>query len=261
MSPSWLLTVALCVALSAYAALALAIIVTALVERLPTKVLTPAEPDDPERRRLDPPESDGGSFPSPDFNPYASPGTIPYAETQIRAASRLAFSEPGLFKPFMGGIYKTYHVLMVSRSRRILAIVRWGTTARIRNERTALYSELDDGRYLVTSDWFIGDRNPGFQDDLVFPHASFEQLVDRHEARLGASGRNVRLLSAEDPLSEHEALHERRARFLVERGEAYWVDPEQSAIRSTLKGALKTYIRTLSHKHVDQSLSGGAWRK
>jgi len=133
-------------------------------------------------------------------------------------------------------------------------VVRWGTTASIRNELTSLYSALDDGRYLITSDRPTGSRAPGLYDDLVYLGASFAQLVCRHEARLLASGKGVRHLSAENTLAEYEAILARRARFLIERGEACWVDPEQTTFRSTFRGALKLYFLTFSTGHVDQSL-------
>jgi hypothetical protein len=256
----WLGTIGLgivFVAAGLYLALGVAIIVTALVERRLVKALAPAEPDDPEWQRLGAIEGRGGStrLPSSEFNPYAAPGSATYPEPRIRAASRLGFSASRLFKPVKGGIYKTPNVLGVSPCRQILAVIRWGTTASIRNELTTLYSELQDGCYLVTSDRLTGTRVPGFSDDLVLLRADFDQLVSRHEARLLASGRNVRPLSAENPLAELETIRERRARFLVDRGEAYWVDPAETEFRSTLKGALKLYAQTFSTSHVDRSLS------
>jgi hypothetical protein len=179
---------------------------------------------------------------------------MPYTERQIQGASTVGFSRPLLLKHAKGGIYRTYNVLMVSPSRETLAVVRWGTTASIRDQVTSLYSALNDGGYLVTSDRPTGSRAPGLYDDHVFLRATFTQLVNRHEARLRASGKNVRSFIAENPLEDFEAILERRARFLVESGDAYWMDSEQTAYRSTLKGAIKLYLQTFSTEHVDQSL-------
>jgi hypothetical protein len=255
----WLEIIILAIVLLAaglYLLLGVAIIVTALVERRPLRPLAPAEQDDPEWQRLGLTQSGVGSStsPSPDSNPYSAHGKSPYPESRIQAAARLGFSAPGLFKHASGGIYKTYNVLTVSPSRQILALIRWGTTAKIRNELTSLYSLLDDGRYLITSDRPTGSRTPGFNDDHVFLGADFDQLVGRHEHRLRASGQDIGHLSPENLLAEYEAILERRARFLVENGDAYWAEPDQTAFRSTLKGALKTYALTFSTKHVDQSL-------
>jgi hypothetical protein len=92
----------------------------------------------------------------------------------------------------------------------------------------------------------------------VFLGADFDQLVGRHEQRIRTSRETIRQLPPEHPLAEYEAILESRSRFLVASGDAYWVDREQTAIRSTLKGALSTYARTFSTKHVDQSLSAKA---
>jgi hypothetical protein len=256
----WPETILLAVVLFAaglYALLGIAIIVTALVERRSLRFLVQPDPDDPERRRLNAIESlaESSQLPESDSNPYAAPRTAPYAERQIVAASRLRFSPLLLYKHGKGGIYKTYNVLTVSPSRQSLAVIKWGTTASIRNEGTSLYSALDDGRYLITSDRPTGSRAPGLYDDLVLWGATFAQLLGRHEERMRASGKKVKELSAEKPLAEYESILERRARLLVERGEACWVDPAQTAFRSTIKGALKLYAQTFSTKHVDRSLS------
>ena len=255
---AWIITIGLALAVAAaglYLLLGVAIIVTALVERRPLKFLDPVEPGDPEWRRLDGAmESELGSPPLPDSNPYAAPRTTPYTERQIHGASTLGFSKPLLLKYFKGKMYRTYNALMVSPSQTTLAVVRWGTTGSIRNELTSLYSALNDGRYLVTSDRPTGSRAPGLYDDRVILSAAFARLLDRHEARLRAAGDNIRHFRAENPLDEYEAILERRAQFLVEAGDAYWVDSERTAFRSTLKGAFKLYLQTFSTEHVDQSL-------
>jgi hypothetical protein len=257
----WLETIIVGIVLLAaglYLLLGLAIVVTALVERQPVKFLTKAEPDDPQWQQLGSIGSDRGRSenPEPDSNHYAAAGTSAYPEPQIRAAVRLGFTAPRLFKHSKGGMYKTYGVLMVSPSRQILAVFRWGTTGGIRNVATVLYSALENGRYVVTSDRPAGARTPGLYDEILYMDADFEQLVRRHEERLRASGLNINPLSPESPLAEFEAIRAARARFLVASGDAYWVDAEQTAFRATLKGALKTYARTFSTKHVDRSLIG-----
>ena len=102
----------------------------------PVKFLAPAELDDPEWRRLGATEAGAGrsEFSECESNPHLGPGTDLFVEPRIRAAAQLGFTPARLFKPFMGGIYKTHDVLMVSRSQQIHAVVRWGTTALIRNK-------------------------------------------------------------------------------------------------------------------------------
>ena len=260
---SWFETIIVAVILLAaglYLLLAASIIVTALVESRPVKSLVPADPDDPEQRKLGMTGAAPGRSECSDFdsNPYGAPGAKTYVEERVRAASQLGFTAPRLFKPVKGGIYKTRNALMVSRSGQILAVIRWGTTAAIRNEVTLLYSALEDGRYLLTSDRPTGTRTPGFYDDAVLWLADFDQLLRRHEERLFAINQPIGQFAPEAPLEAYMDILERRARLLVDRGEAYWVDPEQSAFRFTLKGALKNYGQTLSTKHVDGSLAATA---
>jgi hypothetical protein len=250
-------------AVGLYALLGVAIIVTALVERRPIRPLVPAPADDPEWHKLG--AVGPGMMPlqsrEPDANPYAAPGPVSYAEAQIRAAAELAFAAPQLFKHAKGGIYQTHVALTVSATGQILAVIRWGTTASIRNEVTLLYSTLEDGGYLVTSDRPTGARTPGFYDDQVYLGATLAQLVRRHEERMRASRKEFKTLSGENLLEQYEEIMARRAQFLIERGEAKWADAGQTAFRSTLKGALKTYARTFSTKHVDQSLRMPGGRK
>ena len=249
------LVIALVVAAAGfYAVMGIAIVVTALIERRPLKFLVPADPDDPLSRRLDVIISGAGASTSDgrDFNPYASSATHPYWETQVMTASRLGFSISRLFKNSQGGIYQNNAVLMVSPSRQILAVVRFGTTAKLRNEGTALYSALADGRYLVTWDRPSGGRTPGLYDGYMFYRADFAECVARHEERLNAAGNPPGHFSAETPLADYEAILARRASFLIENGQAYWVDPEHTAFRSTVKGALAMWLMTFDTKHIDR---------
>lgn len=253
----WLGTIGVGIALAfagVYVALAVSIVLTALIERRPVKPLVPVKSDDSEYQTLgalEPGvESQRGS--RPEFGSRPTPGRS-YAEAQVRAALRLGFSQPSLCKHTKGGIYRTYGALTVSESRRVLAVIRWGTTAAIRNQVTMLHSVFHDGRYLVTSDRVTGSRVPGLSDDLVLPGAEFGELFDRHQARLADCREAIREMAPENPLAEYEALLEHKARFLIQNGDAYWVDFQETEYRSTLLGALKTYGQTLSTHHVDRS--------
>jgi hypothetical protein len=258
---SWIETIIAVIVLlggGLYLLLALAIIVTALIERRSVNFLVPAELNDPEWQSFGEIAVNHGAheLAAVDSKPFAPPGMASYAESQIRSASRLGFTAPRLFKHSKGGIYKTRCVLMVSPSRQILAIVRWGTTASIGNHVTMLFSAFEDGGYIRTSDRSTGGRVPELIDDVLMMDADFDDLFHRQEERLRASGQNIRQLSAEGPLAEYHAILECQARFLVAKGDAYWVNPEQTEYRSTPSGALKLYTQTLSTSHVDRTLVG-----
>jgi hypothetical protein len=246
--------------LGVWLVLGVAIVSVALVERRPIKLFVPVESDDPEWQSLDAIKRDRGSSnliaPEPD-EPVA--GITPrYAETQIRAAIRLGFRSPRLFKMAKGGMYRTYTVLAVSDSCKILAAIRWGSTASIRDRITLLYSFFEDGRYLVTSDRISGTRVRGFSFDLVLQRASFEQLLERHEGRLCDCLDQIRDLAPENPLAEFEALLQAKARFLIQKGDAYWTDPAETEYRSTLRGAFKMYVQTFSAPEVDRDFRPNA---
>ncbi|HXY34774.1 MAG TPA: hypothetical protein VEI07_11140 [Planctomycetaceae bacterium] len=238
-----------------YVLTGVAIVVTALVERRPVRHLTPAEPDDPIWQTLGALGSGTGS-PRPvssEMNADATPQKSTYAETRALEALRLGFSAPRLFKHAKGGIYRTCCLLTVSASQQILAVIRWGTTGSIRDRVTMLYSVLDDGRYLVTSDRVTGSRVPGLSDDLVLPGAAFEQLFERHEARLQDCGENLRMFDPSNPLAGYETLQGQKASFLIARGDAYWLDPRETEYRFTLRGALQLYGQVFSTSHVDRT--------
>ena len=254
----WLETIIVGVVLLAvglYLLLGFAIIVTALFERRPVKFLKPAELHDPEWQKLGVIRSVRGPHDDPesDTNPYAAAGTSPFPEPQIRAAVRLGFTATPTVQTCQGWDLQDLWCALVSPSREILSVFRWGTTAGIRNRATVLYTELENGRYLVTSDRPTGSRTPGLYDEILCMDADFEQLFGRHEVRIRASGQHTKPFSAENPLASFEAIHQAPARFLVASGDAYWVDAEQTEFRSTVKGALKMYAQTLSTKHVDRS--------
>jgi hypothetical protein len=262
---NWVATVSLvvlatCVGL--YLFLSVTIFVTHLVETRPIRSLTPAPADDPEWSKL--PSHAPAPAAAPDrFNPYEPPAPPGYAETMNRSAAGLGFTGHGLYAHAKGGTYKTHAAFWVSPSRATLCRVGWGTIAALNASRTILYTALDDGRYLVTSDKPTGAETPGLYEDMVVLGADFEHLARRHEERLRDSGRRAVPFEAEEALTDYEANMERRARFLVENGDAYFVDPSQSAIRSTIKGALKAFARTgrlPGNVKVERVGAGGARR-
>jgi hypothetical protein len=113
-----------------------------------------------------------------------------------------------------------------------------------------LYSRLDDGSYLVTSDKPTGAEAPGYYDNEIVMGADFDRLLARHEARLEETGRVTIPFRGDDALANYEAIIAGRLESLVGSGEAYYIDPERTTIRSTLKGALLNYLRTLTPKKV-----------
>jgi hypothetical protein len=243
-----------------YAALGLTIIVTSLVEKRPIRPLRPADPDDPERSALEPIRAEGAAAPAPGaFNPYQAPGTRPYAQKMNDGAAKAGFSDRGLFVNVNEGLAKVHATLWLSPARDALALISWGTVAKITADKTMLISDLGDGRVLITSDGFAGNEAPGFDEPRVLPGADFERLAGRHSERLRLSGGPARPFESEDALAILDQILERRARFLVDRGDAYYVDAGgRPGFRSTLKGALKLYGRTFrASQYVERTGADG----
>ncbi len=227
-----------------YLLLGLAIIVTHLVEKRPLRYLDPAPADDPEWSRL-PENARRRATAEGPFNPYEAPGAVGFDEATLSAAEGLGFVSQGLLRHAKGGTYRTHAVLLVPPGRQTLAVVTWGTVASINAEKVVLYSALDDGKFLVTSAKPTGADTPGLYENRVVLGADFGRLAGRHEERLRDCGRGALPFRSGDALTDYNAILERRARFLVGQGDALFTGPDQAAIRSTLKGALKAYLATL----------------
>lgn len=225
--------------------LAVVTFITSLREKRPLKYLVLADADDPEHSKL--PWSiarrEPGTTSPTEFNPYEAPSSsADHASTTNAEAARLGFTFCGLYRHAKGGTYKSYNTLWLSPSRDTLAVVVWGTLARIDVSKTVLYSAFDDGRYLISASKFTGTETPGLYELAYFLGADFAYLLRRHDERLAASGRRVRPFPAGDGLAALEAIVARRSHFLVESGDAYFVDPEGSVISSTFKGASKLVL-------------------
>jgi hypothetical protein len=222
------------------------VFVTHLVETRPVSYLVPAPADDPEHAKLAP----VGALKGPKlargegFNPYESPQGVEYAAGQNQSAAALGFTPHGLYAHRKGGQYKIHVSLWTSPDRRTLAVIGWGTIMKIVASKTLLYSRLDDGTVLLTADKLPGNDTPGLYEIVVVQNAPLDALVRRHEKRLAESRAKPVPFDGPDALADYDAVLSARHEFLVGRKDEYYIDPERSAVRSTLKGALKAYFRT-----------------
>jgi hypothetical protein len=238
--------IALLVAVGLYVALRLVlgvlIVVTHLVEKRSICSLVPMDADDSPGSRPD----GASSTASPGFNPYEAPGasTPGYVEARCLRAEELGFVCHGRFKHFKGGIYQARYALWESPTRDILAVVIWGTTVKINLDKTILYTPIDGGRFLVTSDKITGVQAPWIFEDELFLGADFDRLVEEHCRRLREAGGPARPFSGPDGLADYRAIRTRLIQSFVDRGEAYYLGPDRDVVRSTLKGAFLAFFRT-----------------
>lgn len=223
--------------------LKVAILLTHLFETRPLRHLVPAPPDDPERAKLAP-DAAVAFAPGGELNPYASPQSIDYATGQNRAAMARGFTSCGLYAHAKGGAYKFHATLWDTPDRHTLILIGWGTVFGLNASKTLLYSRLDDGKVLLTCDKLPGIDTPGFYEIAVVLNAPFDLLLRRHGQRLASCGRAVLTFDEAGVFAEYESMLRRRHEILVDRKEEYYVDPERTAVRSTLKGALIAFGRS-----------------
>ncbi len=108
----------------------------------------------------------------------------------------------------------------------------------------SLYSQLDGGRYLQTTDMTGENDLSGLTDLQIWPQLSFAKLVDRHFARLQHLGCSPAPFS-DSPMRDVLTIRLRRAEKLVEQGDARFVDDDRMVWTFTLKGALRFYFVTV----------------
>jgi hypothetical protein len=223
--------------------LKVAIFFTHLFETRPLRPFVPAPADDPEHAKLAPAAA-APSASGEEHNPYASPQQGDYATGRNKAASAQGLTPHGLYVHAKGGAYKVHATIWTTSDRRVLALVGWGTAFGLAANQTLLYSRLDDGKVLLTCDKLPGIDVPGFYEIAVVLNAPFDLLVRRHGQRIAASGRAVTPFDDADVCAEYESILRRRHEILVDRKEEYYVNPERTAVRSTLKGALIAFGRS-----------------
>jgi hypothetical protein len=233
------------VAFGLYVLLGFVIFFTHLIEKRPVRYLKPAEADDPEHARLSYEAAAKMATLTDDDNPYASPGAIDYATVQNAGLAALGYTSHGLFVSKKGGTYNYHTALWMSPDRRTLAVVVWGTLAKIKIDKTRLYTQLADGTCLITCDKIPGIDTPGFYELHVLQNCTLDQLVARHDHWVAASGKGAVPFDGPDGLANYESILVRREEFLVNRKDDYYLDPEKSVVRSTVKGAAKAYLRSL----------------
>lgn len=172
------------------------------------------------------------------------PESSSYEEKMSQAARELGFKPFGPYAHAKGGTYKMYCRIWVSPDRQVLAVVGWGTIARLPSNRTRLLSLLEDGRYLVTSDQFDECDLSGLSVQGILLKADFPALVEKQRQRIAESGLRAVPFTSADPLRDYEVHTARRAEALEERGLAYFLDPARTVWRYNVRGALAMYRQT-----------------
>ena len=164
-----------------------------------------------------------------------------YGRVMNKAAHDLQYVYRGVYHDARGKMYKSRFDFWTSPDDLIMACVSCGSIGGMRNACVNLYSQLEDGHYLQTTDMTGENDLSGLTDLQIWPTLSFPKLVERH-------GRRLRKLDSpgvpysDTPLRDLLSMRVRRTERLVERGDAHFVDEEKNVWKLTFKGAVRYYF-------------------
>jgi len=147
-----------------------------------------------------------------------------------------------------GKLYRVRYDMWVSPDFTSLAIIGGGTVARIPVFGIWIYSTLAGGRVLCTTNERGEQDISGVEEQQTWPGATLTELLRIHEGRMTSPADK---LTAKDALSRYFEIRWMKARALVAKRDAYFLEGEPVAWRYTLKGAVNfyfvaTWIRPLS---------------
>ncbi len=129
--------------------------------------------------------------------------------------------------------------LFLSSDHSTLVSITSCSTAGAKLKKTVCWTRLASGRVLESTD------NPGIQDlsgvidRSVLLNAGIGELLPFHIQRVLQSNSAAIPFNPTAALQEYERIYLDRGARWVLQGLAYWVDPQQTSIRMTFRGALE----------------------
>jgi hypothetical protein len=181
--------------------------------------------------------------------PPKAPGSVPviaalYLAGRDRDAQERHFLSLGSFHHVDTKLYALRYDFWISPDRLILAMVKGGTILSIPCFGTHLFTRLRDGRWLLTVDDLKWDStNPSaLMRREVIHRAGFEELLERHRARIAGADSSANPYAEDDPLEDHRAMLRSDAEDLARCGLARFVDDERTTWRCTLRGAINATL-------------------
>ena len=161
-----------------------------------------------------------------------------YFSSMSQLAAELNFSSLGIFHKSHHQVYYWY---WLSLENDTMAVVSTYKIAGIRTNVTFLASPLQNGKWMITTDdaaMFQRDNsNLMMEVEFVF-RAHFNELWDRHRARLELNQHEVKLLSASNLINDWENFERACLERLEEQGLIRFLDAANSTWRYTIKGAI-----------------------
>ena len=177
--------------------------------------------------------------------PYYVPATdedydpSPAAERANDVAHDLHYRYCGVYhdgKP----LCRVRYDFWISRDDSILALVSSGTVAKIPVNSVSMRSRTGDGQVLFTTNHTGIQDISGIEDQQTWPDLKFKELAKKHRRRL--KDVEVEPFPAKHPEEVYFEILRHKAKALVARGYARYVDVDNSVWRYTLKGALVYYF-------------------
>jgi len=188
------------------------ILAAALWEKRPVKCYGPAQPNIP---------GDLGSYLS---RIDAEAGTLGLADRSLHKQVK----------------YDVVVLLWFSPQRDIIIESGQGRIAKMLTAQTWLYSRLDNGRFLVTSDGFGDEDLSGLSKTRYVWKGSLIQLLKKHRAMLEASEVAVQPFTEETAVDALEAMRREQTDRSVQLGRVRWLDDKQWQWRYTVAVGLRT---------------------
>jgi hypothetical protein len=128
--------------------------------------------------------------------------------------------------------------LWMSPDRRMIVISGSGAVLKMASYQTQIYTPLQGGKWLVTSDSTgAGDPSRQFKYKRVV-NVLFPQLLEAHMKQMAKYGPQVREFSEANAMDALFALYDEHVRLMVKRGLARYLDAEKTRWSYTPKAGL-----------------------
>lgn len=109
------------------------------------------------------------------------------------------------------------------------------------SNETVLYSALENGKRLTTTDNVRAGDPRGWRGVLARPGATFRELHRTHLARIRSHGASSIPMGSADPLSAVEDMEREHVQKLVDAGLARYRNERQTSWSYTLRGGYELY--------------------
>lgn len=165
------------------------------------------------------------------------PEISPYARVMNEHIEAEGFYDNGIRRHSKGGTYRVFGRGWISPDEKIAVIVGWGTMLRLTTKGTMLFSHLENGRWLISSDEFVVRQLSDVTEYKTLNKADWGELYDFHRQRLDNESSHAVDLPRERVFESYSAMARDKVAHWVENGWAVYIDPAKTQYRNTIKAA------------------------